>query len=129
MYHVLPSLNHGLCRRKKCLLKSSSPTADHGCRNIFILHLPLWLCQVSVKIDEHQQRIPPGLLADGRDDVLYFRGVVWGQVVPHNVPPLAARHQMKAHGICAVEMERLHGEILFRTIEHGNAPAVCAWRL
>ena len=50
----------------------------------------LWYGQVGVEIVDHQQRGPPGILADGRDDVLYFLGLVWGQVAPHYKPPPVA---------------------------------------
>ena len=67
---------------------------------------------------------PPGPLADGCDGVFYFRGVLSRQVAPRDKPPPDARRQLKADNICAVELERLHREVLFRSVEHGDTATV-----
>ena len=101
----------------------------HGRCNPLIPLPVLWRVQVSVEIADHQQRGPPGPLADGREDVLYFRGVIWGQVAPYNKPPPVARRQLKADDVRSVGLERLHGEVLRRSVEYGDAAAVRARRL
>ena len=105
------------------------PHCGHGRRNTLVPCPTLLHCQVGVKFANHQQRSPLGPLDDGRNNVLYCQGIVWGQVAPHNVPPLAARRQLKADNVRAVEVERLHEEFFALAIEHGDAPAVCACRL
>ena len=51
--------------------------------NPLVLLLSLWSGQVCFEISNHQQRAPPGPLADYRDDLLYGRVIVWGQVAPN----------------------------------------------
>ena len=80
------------------------PCRCQGCHNLLVPCPPLWCYQVSVKITGHQQCVPLRPLTGGRDDVLYCRGVVWGQVSSHDVPLLAAQRQLKAHDVRVMEL-------------------------
>ena len=55
-----------------------------------------------------------------------------GRLVPNSTseytPPLAAQCQLKAHSVRAMEVERLHGEVICLTEEHGYSTAVNARR-
>ena len=55
------------------------------CCNPLILLPALWYSQLGVEISDHHNCGPLGPLADGRNNVLYGRGIVWGKVAPHNV--------------------------------------------
>ena len=85
--------------------------------------------QFGVEVPIHQQRIPLGVLANGQYGALYGRGIIWGQLAPNDKPPPAARRQLKIDDVCSVEPERLHREMLRRSVEYGNATAVRARRL
>ena len=80
----------------------------HGRRNLLIPRPPLWRCKVGVKIADHQYHRPLGPLSDGREGVLYCQGVVWGQVAPHDVPPLDVQRHMEAHNVRAIDLKYLH---------------------
>ena len=105
------------------------PQFWHGLRNLLVPRPYLWHSHVGVEISDHQQRGPLGLLDDCRNNLLYCQGVAWGQVVPHDKPPPVAQRQMKSDNVCAIDPECLHGEVLHRLVEHGDAAAVCAQRL
>ena len=66
------------------------PLCGQGCLNLLFQRSSLLICQLGVKVSGNQQCAPPGPLADGCNDVLYCRDVVWGQVAPHGVLLMAA---------------------------------------
>ena len=101
----------------------------HGRYNPIVPLSALWCVHVCVEISNHQQRNLPGPMDDGRDKVIYFWVVVWGQVAPHDKPLPVAWHQLKSDDVRPVDLERLHGEVLRRPVEHGNDVALCAWHL
>ena len=70
-----------------------------------------------------------GTLADGHDNVLCGRGVVWDQIAPHDIPPLADQCQLEADNVCDMESESLHIEVIRCAKKYGKAATVCAWRL
>ena len=50
------------------------------------------------------------VMADGHDHVLYFRGVVGGDITPQDKTPLPPRHQMKYSDVRSMELMVLHFE-------------------
>ena len=65
--------------------------------------MSLWSCQVGVKISGHQQRSPVVPLSDVCNDIIYCRGIVWGQIATYDIPHLFGR---------AMEADRLNREVL-----------------
>ena len=63
--------------------------------NIFITSVSLWRRKFSIEVAGQQQLFPVGLLADGRDDRLYVRGIVWDNIAPHGIPALPSQLQLK----------------------------------
>ena len=70
-----------------------------------------------------------GALADGCDELLYGRGIVWGQVSLHDTPPPVFRRQLEAGNVRPVGLESFYGKLLRRPVEYGDTVAVCARRL
>ena len=64
---------------------------------------------------------------NGRNDVLYGRVVVGGDITPHKIPPLPSRHQLEYDNVWAMEEEFLKVEVLRLTVEDRNA-AVMRYR-
>ena len=91
--------------------------------------LDLWCSQVSVEITDHQQHAPPGPLDNGRDNIFYGQGVVWGQVSSHDKLLLAAQRYLESDHVRPVGLERFYGEVICRPVEYGNAADVRARRL
>ena len=69
------------------------------------------------------------MLADVRDKVLYGQCILWGKILTHDILPLAARRQLEADDVCAMEIQRLHRELILCAKEHGDNSAVCTQRL
>ena len=65
-----------------------------------------------------------GTLDDGRDDSLYGRGVVRGDVSPHDMPPLTSQRHLEAEDVWAVEVERLKSEVLRLAVKYGDSTAI-----
>ena len=84
----------------------------------------LRLRQVYVEVASHQQLIPAGPPDDGRDNVLYGRGIIGGDVPPHDIILLLYHHYLEYDDVWDVEEERLKGEALHLVVEDGNASAI-----
>ena len=93
------------------------------------MQLSLWCHQVDVGASVHQNLGPVGTLADGRDDVIYGRGIVWGQIAPLDIPPMYSLCHMKADNVRTVEENLLQGEVIRLVVEHGDAVAMRNRRL
>ena len=70
-----------------------------------------------------------GELADGCDELLYGRGIVWGQVSLHDTPPPVFRRQLEAGNVRPVGLESFYGKLLRRPVEYGDAVAVRTFHL
>ena len=100
-----------------------------GYLNILRVCSYLRLRQFRVEVNGHQNLRPTGTPFDGRNNVLYGRGVVGGDVSPHDMPLMPFYFQMEAENVWAVETEHLKGEVLRLVVEYGNDAVMRAWRL
>ena len=64
------------------------PRLRHWYHDLFIADVPLWLGQDHVEIACHNQFVYLGALSNVRDNALYDRGIIRGQVSPHYKPLL-----------------------------------------
>ena len=55
------------------------------CSNFIRACDPLWSGQVCIEVAVYQNLGPSGPPADGRNDVLYGRGILRDKVTPHNM--------------------------------------------
>ena len=78
-------------------------------RNLLRARGPLWIGQVRIEVTSHMKLAPLGPPDDGRNDVLYGRGVVGGDIIAHSVPPLSSRQHLEDYEIWDVEAKRLQG--------------------
>ena len=78
------------------------PRRRYRRRDFFVLDVPLRCCQIHVEVTGHQQRGPMGAVSNGRDDALYGRGVVQGQVAPHDEPSPPPQRQLEADNVGVV---------------------------
>ena len=73
-------------------------------------------------------RSPPQEPPDnGRDDVIYGRGVIGGDIILHDIPPLPPRYKMEADNIRAVEAESLQIEVLYVAVDYRDAADQQSW--
>ena len=92
------------------------------------MHAPFWNGQVRIEVSCQQQLGPSGLPSNGHNNVLYGGGVVKGNIIPHNMTPLLAHHQLEADGVRDVESERLQREVLHLVVEDRDTTDVQARR-
>ena len=73
--------------------------------NLLIARGSIWILQAYIKVSDHQHLCPTGSLADGRNDVLYGRGVIWGNIAPHEITLLPYCHHTEVDNIWVVEVK------------------------
>ena len=103
------------------------PCIDEGHRNIIVMRVPLWHRQVDIEVAGKQQLQPAGKLSDGHDNSIYGLFIVWGDILPHEMPPLPSRRQQKSGDIWSVETEHLRGEAPRLAVEDGNFATMRSW--
>ena len=79
------------------------------------------ILQVCIEVTLQNQFAPSGPPSDGRDNVLYDRGVFGGGVKPHDMPPLTSCR--------AIEVYCIQGEVPHIVVEERDATIMRDQRL
>ena len=76
--------------------------------NILVLHRPLHMFNIIIKVPLHQQFGFLGALYQRCNDALNRRGVVGGELTPNDVPPRLPLCQLKTDSVWAILLYLLH---------------------
>ena len=96
--------------------------------DLFIPCIPLWFCEVWVKIACHQQICPPVVLSYDPNNMLYWGGVLRGQLTTHNKPVPPPWCQLKYGDVQSMLLVVLCRKARQLAVENHHASTVLARR-